>query len=194
MTRTFIALEMNKAAQDHLADVIRRVGHVLPTVRWVDPVGIHLTLAFLGELDDAQLAEVIQVAEAVAGRMPAFSYRLSHLGIFGPPRQPRVIWLGIDEPSGALRLLQRTLQQELLRHNFELDDKPFSPHLTLARVKNPLPPVEQRQLQAMLDKPHQQKVASTHSYPVTNIEVLKSELSREGAYYTVLRTCPLEGS
>ncbi|HZR41942.1 MAG TPA: RNA 2',3'-cyclic phosphodiesterase, partial [Ktedonobacteraceae bacterium] len=85
MTRTFIALEMNDALQRHLAGVIRQVAQALPGIRWVDPAGIHLTLAFLGELTDEQLAEANEATEAAAQRVRAFSYRLSRLGIFGSP-------------------------------------------------------------------------------------------------------------
>ena len=95
MTRTFIALEMNDALQSHLTDIIRQVALALPRVRWVDPSSIHLTLAFLGELTDEQVVEAIQATEMAAQQVQPFSYRLSHLGTFGSPRYPRVIWMGI---------------------------------------------------------------------------------------------------
>ena len=89
MTRTFIALEMNDALQSHLTGIIRQVALVLPGIRWVDPSSIHLTLAFLGELTDEQVAEAIQATEMVAQQARPFSYRLSHLGTFGSPRNPK---------------------------------------------------------------------------------------------------------
>src|SRR5689334_9270438 len=102
MTRTFIALEKSTDLQRHLAGVIRQVAQALPGIRWVDPASIHLTLAFLGELDDEQLALATEATEQAARQVPAFSYRLAQLGAFGPPQQPRVVWMGIDEPSGML--------------------------------------------------------------------------------------------
>src|SRR5690349_15916299 len=113
MTRTFIALEMNEALHRHLEEVIDQVAQVFPHARWVDPAGIHLTLAFLGELTDAQLSEAMQAAEIAAQQVKPFTYRLSRLGIFGSPQQPRVLWMGIDEPSGAMTWLHRILNQEL---------------------------------------------------------------------------------
>lgn len=190
MTRTFIALEMNEDLQRHLAEVIRRVAQALPGVRWVDPAGIHLTLAFLGELDDERLAEAIAATEAAAPRVRPFSYRLSNLGIFGSPRQPRVIWMGIEETAGVLPRLHRILNQELASRGFETDSRPFSPHLTLARVKAPLSPDEQRSLQAILANKQPGLVSSTR-YPVQHINVMKSELLRGGAQYTCLRAIPL---
>lgn len=188
MTRTFIALEMNEALQRHLSGVIRQVAQALPTIRWVDPAGIHLTLAFLGELDDEQLVEAEQATEVAAQQSHSFSYRLTHLGVFGSQRSPRVIWMGIDEPTGALIQLHRSLQQALLARGFEVDSRPFSPHLTLARVKSPLSIPEHQQIQRLLAKEQEKRFVSP-PYMARSLHVVKSELSRAGARYTVLRKC-----
>lgn len=186
MTRTFIALEMNTALQRHLEGITRQVAWALPGVRWLDPAGIHLTLAFLGELNDEQLGEAMNAAATAARQVKAFSYRLLRLGIFGPPRQPRIIWMGIEEPSGSLVRLHRILNQELEQCGFEVDKRPFSPHLTLARVKSPLTPGEQQELQRLLTG-DQYGIASPTNFPASLIHVMKSELSRSGAHYTSLR-------
>ncbi|HEU5230264.1 MAG TPA: RNA 2',3'-cyclic phosphodiesterase [Ktedonobacteraceae bacterium] len=186
MTRTFIALEMNDALQRHLEGVTRQVAKALPSVRWLDPAGIHLTLAFLGELTDEQLAIAMDASAKAAGQVKAFSYRLSWLGTFGPPRQPRIIWMGIEESSGSLIRLHRILNLQLERDGFEIDRRPFSPHLTLARLKSPLTPDEQQQLQHLLAG-EQRSITSQVEYPASLIHVMKSELSRSGAYYTSLQ-------
>ena len=189
MTRTFIALEMNEYLQRHLSGVIHQVAQVLPGIRWVNPTGIHLTLAFLGELDDEQLASAEQAAEVVAKESYPFSYSLSRIGVFGSPRSPRVIWMGVDEPAGALIAVHHALQQELLARGFEVDTRPFSPHLTLARVKAPLKAEEQQQLQRLLSK-EQTNRFSSKPYEAHALHVVKSELLRSGAHYSVLRECP----
>src|SRR5947209_3054023 len=109
MTRTFIALELDESLRRYLSRVIQQMAQELPNLHWADPAGIHLTLAFLGELTDEQLVEITQAAELTAGKVPPFDYRLSHPGVFGSPRQPRVIWIGIDEPSGKLLQLHQAL-------------------------------------------------------------------------------------
>jgi 2'-5' RNA ligase len=188
MTRTFIALEMNDALQSHLTDIIRQVALALPKIRWVDPSSIHLTLAFLGELTDEQVAEAIRATEMAAQQVQPFSYCLSHLGTFGSPRYPRVIWMGIEESSGSLVSVHCMLNQQLQRRDFEVETRPFSPHLTLARLKSPLSPQEQQQLQSLLaDKPH--SLIPTSSYAAHHLDVMKSELLRTGARYTCLRSC-----
>jgi len=189
MTRTFIALELDESLQRYLGEIIRQVAQQLPGLRWVDPAGIHLTLAFLGELTDEQLAAATQAAQQAARQVAPFDYRLSHLGIFGSPRQSRVLWLGIDEPTGKLLQLHHVLNQELIQRNFSTDKRPFSPHLTLSRIKAPLTLEEQQRLQRLLAK--QDRSASSLSYHVHHLSVMKSELSRTGAKYTCLQACPL---
>jgi RNA 2',3'-cyclic 3'-phosphodiesterase len=186
MTRTFIALEMNESLRHHLEEVIDRVAQGLPDARVVNPAGIHLTLAFLGELNDAQLTEAMQATEIAAQQVSPFTYRLTRLGIFGSVSHPRVLWMGIDEPSSSLARLHRILNQELEQRGFEIDKRPFSPHLTLARFKQPLTLDQQQGLQRILaDK--QQGTASTPMYTVEHVCVMKSELSRAGARYTCLQ-------
>ena len=188
MTRTFIALELNEAVQRHLSAVMREMALALPALRWVDPAGIHLTLAFLGELDDEQLAYAIAATAAAAQQAQPFSYRLTYPGVFGSPRSPRVIWMGIDEPSDKLNQLHRALNQQLEQRGFEIDRRPFSPHLTLARVKSPLTPEEQLRLQRLLTEQKLAPPALPHR--VNALAVMKSELSRSGAQYTAMKEVP----
>ena len=190
MTRTFIALELNEALQRFLGEIISQVSQELPDLRWVDPHGIHLTLAFLGELSDEQLVEAIHAAEEAATKATSFEYRLKGLGIFGSPQRPRVIWMGVEDlPSGKvqgspLQQVHRVLSRELELRGFEFEKRPFSPHLTLARLKQPLLPDAQQRMQRLL---HSKLAgASTAIYPVNTLCVMKSELSRAGAKYTCL--------
>lgn len=188
MTRTFIALELNEGLQRHLSEVIREMASALPALRWVNPSGIHLTLAFLGELDDEQLAQAIAASEVAARQAQPFSYRLTRPGFFGSPRSPRVIWMGIEEPTGKLNQLHRALNSALEQRDFEIDKRPFSPHLTLARVKAPLTPNEQQTFQRLLADPQLSKPSLP--YTVSALAVMKSELSRSGAQYSAIKEVP----
>ena len=97
MTRTFIALDMHASVQRALGQVLERFALALPNLRWVDAVAIHLTLAFLGELDDDRLALAMEATRAATHDFPVFDYRLTTPGIFGTPQQPRVIWMGVED-------------------------------------------------------------------------------------------------
>ena len=187
MTRTFIALEMNTALQRHLAGVIRQMAQVFPSIRWVDPAGIHLTLAFLAELIDEQLASAQEATRDAAKQCASFKYQLSRLGIFGSPRQPRVIWMGIAESSGMLQHVHQVLSAELQQRGFEVDARPFSPHFTLARVKASLSSEEQAHLRDLLAG-NQESISTTQRFSAEHLVVVKSELLREGARYSVLNS------
>jgi len=181
MIRTFIALDVDDSIRDMLGATIRRMAQELPSIRWVDPKGIHLTLAFLGDLTDERLAEAMQAAKVTAPRAMSFEIRLSHLGVFDSLLHPRVIWVGIDEPSGVLQQLHRTLNRELEKRGFAVEKRPFSPHLTLARIKVPLKPEERQSLPGLL---RETKMTSSSPYRVGRLSVMKSELLRSGARYT----------
>ena len=198
MTRTFIALDLNEELQRFLGVIISQASQELPDLRWVEPAGIHLTLAFLGELSDDQLAEAVDATEEAAQKAIPFEYRLKGLGIFGSTHQPRVIWMGVEDlPSGKiqgspLQQLHRVLTRKLELRGFEIEKRPFSPHLTLARIKQQLSPDTQQRLQRVL---HSRLAGSSSAvYQVNNLCVMKSELSRAGATYTCLRACPFPKS
>ena len=182
MIRTFIALELDDSIRNILGEVIRQMAQELPPIRWVNPNGIHLTLAFLGDLTDEQVAKARQAAEATAWRVTPFEFRLSHLGVFDSSQYPRVIWVGVNEPTGALQQLHRLLNRELEHHGFAVEKRVFSPHLTLARIKVPLNPEERQSLQRLLAEI---KVVSSPQH-AGRLCVMKSELLRSGARYTSL--------
>lgn len=191
MTRTFIAVRLPDAIRAQLALQIDNLKPRLPAaVRWVAPESLHLTLAFLSALDDARLASAEQ-ATAVAAREGApFALALTNLGTFGSARVPRVIWAGVSGDISALGNLQGRLASELEMRGFPREDRPFSPHLTLARIKEPLPPDVALALPDLL-----RSAPATHSsWQVHELCVMKSELARSGARYTCLHAYPLEGA
>jgi RNA 2',3'-cyclic 3'-phosphodiesterase len=186
MTRTFIAVERNDAVTLTLERQIAVLAIALPGVRWVDPAALHLTLAFLGELDEAQVAAAIEAADAAACRAQPFRLEVAGLGTFGPPKAPRVIWAGLGGDLTALRALHADLARELQARGFPPEERAFSPHLTLARIKQPLRPDAVSRLSLLMSEP----VDSGASMRVGALDVLKSELRGDGAVYTRLRACP----
>lgn len=190
MTRTFLALELpdpvRAALAREIARLTRGLGQSLPPVRWVDPAGMHLTLAFLGELDDARLAVATDAAREAARDFAAFSLQLAGLGSFGPPRSPRVIWVGVGGQTVRLLALQSRLADALEARGFPREERPFSAHLTLARIKAPLPPAELARLPQLLAAS-----AEPVRWTADAIAVMKSELLRPAARYTALTRVPL---
>ena len=188
-TRTFLALDLGDAARRAFARVRGRLAQALPTVRFVDIGGVHLTLAFLDELDDAQLATTHEAAATCAREVAPFTLALGQVGVFGPPFAPRVLWVGVGGATERLRATQRRLITELGARGLPHDDKPFAAHLTLARLQRPLSPDEQTRLQAIMGEPAPPNV----TWQTDEIAVMASELRPDGAQYTRLGGYPFVG-
>lgn len=186
MTRTFLALELPDTVKAVLRRRIERLAHALPEVRFVDVAGLHLTLAFLGELDDERLAAATGAAEEAATSHAPFTLRLASLGTFGSARSPRVIWVGLAGEVARLRALQSTVADALEARGFAREERPFAPHLTLARIKQPLSDAALTALTRAQGEP-----APDATWRADAIAVMKSELARPAARYTALSRWPL---
>lgn len=189
MTRVFIALEVGEAARATLRQTCASLGHALPGVRWVDAASLHLTLAFLGELDDAAVATLTETALAVAAGAQPFALRLDRLGVFGPEWAPRVIWAGVGGETERLRAVQAALARALVAQGFPLGDRRFAAHLTLARLKRGPDEAAVERLRARLRGP----ALPPSAWNVADLRVMRSDLSRAGAVYTPLRIAPFRG-
>ncbi len=186
MTRTFLALELPDAIKAALRRRIERLARALPDVRFVDVAGLHVTLAFLGELDNAQLAAATEAAEEAASAHAPITLRLARLGTFGSARSPRVIWVGLAGEVAQLGALQSTLADALAARGFPREARPFAPHLTLARIKKPLSDDLLAALARLQGEP-----APDAAWQADALSVMKSELLRPAALYTALSRWPL---
>jgi 2'-5' RNA ligase len=181
-TRTFIAIELGDAARAALARTIAALARELPGVRFVEPASLHLTLAFLGDLDDAQLEQATQATAAATQVSAPFALTVAGLGSFGPPHAPRVIWAGIGGNLRALTETQRALADELAARGFAREERPFAPHLTLARLNRPLDADAQRRLAQRLAAP----APTGAPIAARELSVMKSTSLPAGAVYSRL--------
>lgn len=186
-TRVFLAIELGDAARTLLADQIHRLARELPSARWVQPESLHLTLAFLGEIDDEQLSAAKAASASAARSAAPFQLEVAGLGSFGPARAPRVIWAGVRGDLQALQHVQQRLARELEQRGFPREERMFSPHLTLARLRQPTPEADLSRIIEALRAPSQ----ATAPIPVEHLSVMKSELARPNARYTRLATYAL---
>lgn len=189
-TRTFIAVALSDEAREALRREISSLTNTLLSVRWVNVASLHLTLAFLGDLDDERLAAAHEATQAAASQSAPFALTLDRLGTFGSPHTPRVIWAGVGGEVAALHSVQSALANELDQRGFPPQEHPdYAPHLTLARVKDRLPAPELTALQQRVNT----RLAHTATWTVTMLDVMKSELARPAARYTTLASYPLGG-
>lgn len=183
MTRTFIAIELGEEARAALGREVARLRRALPGIRWADPANLHLTLAFLGELDEPRLLGAMAAASTAAAHLAPFTLKLAEYGTFGPHWAPRVVWAGVGGEREALLATEERLRQALAARGFLPDERPFSPHLTLARLPERPAPGDVERLQAALRAGGRARAP----FDVEALVVMKSELLREGARYTRLR-------
>lgn len=104
---------------------------------WARAANLHLTLKFLGEIPHASVGELSNAAARTVAEVNPFSVRLEHAGVFPNQRQPRVLWIGINDRSGGLAQLQSRLEDEAEKAEFPKETRRFHPHLTLARLRKP---------------------------------------------------------
>jgi 2'-5' RNA ligase len=184
--RCFIAVELPDEARKELIRLQDRLREISPTntVRWTTPQNIHLTLHFLGDLPVDRLEEVSCTVRDVAAASPAFFLRLSDLGCFPNTRRPRVVWVSVSGEIERLRTLQRELGSQLMnRVHFQPDPRPYSPHLTIGRVKKGIPEQRLRQLGQHIEQ-EIQKVGELAMLPVERIHFIQSDLRPTGPIYT----------
>jgi len=147
---------------------------------WVRETGFHLTLKFLGEVDASHIGSIASCMLATAQRYDPFSLTLCGVGVFPHESNPRVLWVGIEDGTGLVTQLQQTLEAEFVQIGYPPDDRPFAPHLTLARLKR----VTRRgELLAAL-KTHHRIVLG--QLDVNHIELIESQLHPSGAQYSTV--------
>jgi len=155
-------------------------------VRWTKDKNLHITLVFIGYVDDEQMLDICQLTRQVARKSPCFEIILSQIR-FGPPNRPaRMIW-AIGEKNSVLSQLKNNLEEKLFNSgNSGYDQKQaysYRPHITLARIR-------QDQWRGLPEIPKIDKDISL-TFPVDSIEVMQSHLSRSGADYAVLESVEL---
>ncbi len=187
--RAFIAIELPsqiKAALSQLQINLRTSKNA--SVKWVNPEGIHLTLKFLGNVDEAEIPALTKaLSEAVRGVAP-FSLQLGDPGAFPGNQAPRVVWVGVEGETKPLLDLHNNIDCVLAPLGFPPEKRAFSPHLTLGRVREEALPGEKRRLGenvAVL------KTEANLSFKVESLSLMRSKLTREGAVYSCLASFAL---
>ena len=196
-TRTFVAIELESSLSRRVAGLIDRLRPYAPSARWVEEENLHLTLLFLGELSDQEVAEACSDAEWAARANQPFSMRLAGAGAFPDLARPRALWLGVSEGADPLKRLQADLDEALGHLVAKAENRPFIPHLTLARLNSSAGGRRSNNRRGGGTSPHLTEVlAGLADYDageqkVSELNVYSSELRREGPEYHVLARNPL---
>jgi len=179
--RAFIAIDLDPEIKKNLMDILRRLKRLAPqNVGWVKEHGLHLTLKFLGEIDEIQATQIKDLMKDIAGTTKPFPMEMKGTGFFPPAsRHPRVLWIGTTEQP-LLAELQERFEDGLEKIGFSREDRPFHPHLTLGRIKGPFALAE---IIAELKK---QEAAAFGEMIVNKVALFQSVLKPTGAEYSIL--------
>jgi len=192
--RSFIAIELPGTIKRELTDLEALLKKRCPdVVKWVAPEGIHLTLKFLGAVDADRIDEVkMGMDEAVSGLAP-FGLEVQEVGAFPNLNRVQVIWVGVKGELDKLMYLQKQVESNMEQLGFPREERAFTAHLTLGRVRNYTSPDDRRKIGQVLG---QTSFASANSIKVESVNLMKSQLTPQGAIYTRLYAAGLksEGS
>jgi 2'-5' RNA ligase len=190
--RAFIAVDLPPDVRTQLDALTGRLRR-LPgqeCMRFVAASGIHLTLKFLGEISPELAVGVQDVLNDAASRVPGFTIHIRGLGCFPSSRQPRLLWVGLDDPRGMLQILQRAVEAGCARLKLPAEDRPFSPHLTLGRVRREAGAGAGAFVRAVLES---EQALDLGEMPVDAVHLFRSDLRPSGAVYSRLHSAALGG-
>lgn len=185
--RLFVALNFPRETRDRLWSATRPLRESGFPVRWVGPDRLHMTLKFIGEVEDSRSDAVARAVGEAAGGHGSLELRLRGVGAFPTLRNPRVLWVGVEGPD-ELGALRGEIEEALVPMGIEKEDRDFHPHVTLGRAR--------RRARSGRFCGLEEAVEGTEvseEVAVTSVELMRSRLRRQGPEYSIVMSHPLEG-
>lgn len=190
--RAFIAIEIPSDIKTFLKDLQSRLKRNNPnSIKWVEPKNMHLTLKFLGNISTSQIDPVTSAMQISVSAVHPFHLKIKALGAFPNINRPQVLWIGLNGDLVALSDLQHVLDLNLSKLGFEADNRPFSAHLTLGRVRETATLMEKQNIGITLAADH---FESNLGFAVQSLNLIQSQLSSTGPSYTCLYSIRLAKS
>jgi 2'-5' RNA ligase len=178
--RCFVAVDVSGQARAQIGELLRLLGRTPGPVRWGKPDQMHLTLAFLGEVPQEFVDAVTRKLGPAVARSRRFDARLGGVGAFPNPKRARIVWVGMEQGRDELCALQAGVVEALTTVGFQPESRPFSPHLTIGRVKIP----------ADVGSAVQVRFES-EPFAVSRVVLFRSVLLPAGPVYSTLAEFPL---
>jgi 2'-5' RNA ligase len=190
--RSFIAIELPESVKAGLKRVQDKLKSFDPAcAKWVDPDGVHLTLKFLGNIDPARIDDIIRLMKDASQVVAPFRLELKGLGAFPNLKRTQIIWVGINGDMDQLQLLQKQIEDNLAGIGFPPEGRTFTPHLTLARLREYATPIQRQTIGNAVAR---QILESGLIINVNSVSLMKSLLTPSGAIYTELASIKLKTS
>jgi RNA 2',3'-cyclic 3'-phosphodiesterase len=187
--RAFIAIELPDNIKKELIKVISilRADSSVP-VKWVEPENVHITLKFLGDIDTERVDAIINAVKQATAGIPPFKLEVRGLGVFPNPKKTQVAWAGLSGDMEVLVHLQQNVEFEMEEMGFSREMRKFSPHLTLARVRDNITSMERERFGNLVTGAS----FSAGTIKVESVNLMKSLLTRQGAVYSRLGSIGLQ--
>jgi 2'-5' RNA ligase len=186
--RTFIAIELPEEIKGFLSGIQNQLRTSGADVKWVKPDNIHLTLKFLGEVDEKKLDKISKIIEETAKGKNKFQAHISSLGAFPKIDFPRVIWVGLDMGDKEIKQIAKELEEKIAKIGIPKENRPFSSHITIGRLRTPVN--RERLVQNLKNKA--ELGGEKLEFCVTKISLFKSTLTPGGPIYEALKETNLE--
>ena len=187
--RAFIAVEISDQMRGAIARVEEHLKYAGADVKWVRPELVHLTLKFLGDIDEKRAGEVSTIIDDIARARSKFEITAKDIGAFPRIEHPRVIWVGLDKGAAETAGLAAAVEEALAGIGFKKEERPFSPHLTIGRVRSPLN--KDKLKEKVVSAAESFHATSISPHTVTSIILFRSTLTPQGPIYTRIHESPL---
>ncbi|MEK6321729.1 MAG: RNA 2',3'-cyclic phosphodiesterase [Acidobacteriota bacterium] len=177
VVRTFISIEISESIKERISQLQKTLREIEAQVSWTKPSNIHLTLKFLGDVEETRIERVRKAVERAATGISPFEVQVSGAGCFPSPRNPRVLWVSFSHVSENLKQLYAHIEDELAREGFSREKRKFSPHLTIGRIRAPrnAAHVAEALIASGFDP---------ETFKATEVIVMRSDLKPTGSIYT----------
>ena len=188
--RSFIAIELPTELKEGLAQLKAQLKQGKPSaVKWVDPAGIHLTLKFLDNIAVDRISAITRVLEETTRELSPFQLKVTGLGGFPNLKRVQVAWVGIGGEVDKLGQLQQRIESSLAPLGFTTESRRFTPHLTLARLRDRASADERQRFGQLIATT---KFEAVYTIKVDTLNLMRSQLTKEGAIYSRLGSVGLE--
>lgn len=183
--RAFIAIELSDQIKDTLAQIQSYLKDSDADVKWVEKENIHLTLKFLGEINEKKLQQIKTVVDKIGKLSKPFEITLKDIGVFPKIGSPKVIWAGLDKGAKESIDIAKHMDEELSKMGFEKESRPYAAHLTIGRVRSP------KNKEALKEKILNFQLSAVNFQLISSIALFQSTLTPNGPIYTKLHEAKL---
>lgn len=187
MKRIFVAVDISDEARRMAAAYIETLRNEFRQIRvgWDKPEKLHLTLKFLGETSENQLAELRKIIKTISREISNFKLQIAETGVFPNARSARVLWIDVKDEAGNLAKINDLLEAECEKIGFAKEKRKFVPHLTVGRVRD-------SEKAGELAKKHLENKFEPAEFEISEIVIYESKLLPTGSVYSVVSKHELE--